>query len=136
MKRKVFSLALKDGRVEQCLRSCGNEFQMWDPKQERVRKARVLRFGAGFSSSFSSASSSLTSSLSSFFFFFFYLSLSSSSSSSSSSFSSSFSSSSSFVLVVRNWRGDLSLYRQRRCLFVPRYSLGVDNGLQSSYCLT
>ena len=27
-KRKVFSLALKDDRVEQCLRSCGSEFQM------------------------------------------------------------------------------------------------------------
>ena len=33
-KRKVFSLALKDDRVEQCLRSCGSEFQMWGPKQE------------------------------------------------------------------------------------------------------
>ena len=27
-KRKVFSLALKDDRVEQCLRPCGSEFQM------------------------------------------------------------------------------------------------------------
>ena len=27
-KRKVFSLALKDDRVEQCLKSCGSEFQM------------------------------------------------------------------------------------------------------------
>ena len=27
-KRKVFSLALKDDRVEQCLRSCGSELQM------------------------------------------------------------------------------------------------------------
>ena len=35
-KRKVFSLALKDDRVEQCLRSCGSEFQMWGPKQEKV----------------------------------------------------------------------------------------------------
>ena len=26
-KRKVFSLALKDDRVEQCLRSCGSEFK-------------------------------------------------------------------------------------------------------------
>ena len=30
----VFSLALKDERVEQCLRSCGSEFQMWGPEQE------------------------------------------------------------------------------------------------------
>ena len=37
-KMKVFSLALKDDRVEQCLRSCGSEFQMWGPKQEKVRK--------------------------------------------------------------------------------------------------
>ena len=37
-KRKVFSLALKDDRVEQCLRSCASEFQMWGPKQEKVRK--------------------------------------------------------------------------------------------------
>ena len=37
-KRKVFSLALKDDGVEQCLRSCGSEFQMWGPKQEKVRK--------------------------------------------------------------------------------------------------
>ena len=29
-KRKVFSLALKDDRVEQCLRSCGSDFQMWE----------------------------------------------------------------------------------------------------------
>ena len=35
-KRKVFSLALKDDRVEQCLRSCGSEFQMWGPKREKV----------------------------------------------------------------------------------------------------
>ena len=33
-KRKVFSLALKDDRVEQCLRSCGSEIQMWGPKQK------------------------------------------------------------------------------------------------------
>ena len=32
-----FRLALKDDRVEQCLRSCGSEFQMWGPKQENVR---------------------------------------------------------------------------------------------------
>ena len=31
----VFSLALKDDRVAQCLRSCGSEFQMWGPKQEK-----------------------------------------------------------------------------------------------------
>ena len=37
-KRKVFSLALKDDRVEQCLRSCGSKFQMWGPKQGKVRK--------------------------------------------------------------------------------------------------
>ena len=36
-KRKIFSLALKDDRAEQCLRSCGSEFQMWGPKQ-RLRK--------------------------------------------------------------------------------------------------
>jgi len=42
-KRKGFSLALKDDRVEQCLRSCGSEFQMRGPKQEQVRKPRVLR---------------------------------------------------------------------------------------------
>ena len=35
-KRKVFSLALNGDRVEQCLRSCGSEFQMWVPKQEKV----------------------------------------------------------------------------------------------------
>ena len=34
----VFILALKDDRVERCLRSCGNEFQMWGPKQEKARK--------------------------------------------------------------------------------------------------
>ena len=37
-KRKVFSMALKDDRVEQCLRSCGSEFQTWGPKQENARK--------------------------------------------------------------------------------------------------
>ena len=36
-------MALKDDRVEQCLRSCGSEFQMWGPKQEKVRKPCVLR---------------------------------------------------------------------------------------------
>ena len=30
----VFSLALKDERIEQCLRYCGNELQVWGPKQE------------------------------------------------------------------------------------------------------
>ena len=34
---RFFSLALKDDRVEQCLRTCGSEFQMWGPKQEKVR---------------------------------------------------------------------------------------------------
>ena len=43
-KRKVFSLALKDDRVEQCLKSCGSEFQMWGPKQEKVAKAMSLAF--------------------------------------------------------------------------------------------
>ena len=32
---RFFSLALKDDRVEQCLRSCGSEFQMWGPKQDK-----------------------------------------------------------------------------------------------------
>ena len=45
-KRKVFSLALKDDRVAQCLRSCGSEFQMWGPKQEKVRKPCVLRLSS------------------------------------------------------------------------------------------
>ena len=49
-KRKVFSLALKDDRVEQCLRSCGSEFQMWGPKQENVRNPRVLRLYCWISS--------------------------------------------------------------------------------------
>ena len=40
--RKVFSLALKDGRVEQCLSSCGSESQMWGPKQEKVQNPEVL----------------------------------------------------------------------------------------------
>ena len=35
-KRKVFSLTLKDDRAEQCLRTCGSEFQMCSPKQEKV----------------------------------------------------------------------------------------------------
>ena len=35
-------LALKDDRVEQCLRFCGSEFQMWGPKQEKVQKPWVL----------------------------------------------------------------------------------------------
>ena len=42
--RKVFSLDLKYDRVEQCLRSCGSEFQMWGPKQEKVQKPWVLHF--------------------------------------------------------------------------------------------
>ena len=32
----VFSLDLKDDRVEQYLRSCGSEFQLRGPKQEKV----------------------------------------------------------------------------------------------------
>ena len=39
---KVFNLALKDDRVKQCLRSCGSEFQMCGPKQEKVQKPWVL----------------------------------------------------------------------------------------------
>ena len=31
-------MALKDDRVEQCLRSCGSEFQMWGPKQADFNK--------------------------------------------------------------------------------------------------
>ena len=34
----VSSSALKDDMVEQRLRSCGGEFQMWGPKQEHGRK--------------------------------------------------------------------------------------------------
>ena len=41
-------MALKDDRVEQCLRSCGSEFQMWGPKQEKVRNHESCVF-AGFS---------------------------------------------------------------------------------------
>ena len=41
-KRKVFSSALKDDRAEQCLMSCGSELQTGSPKQEKVRKPRVL----------------------------------------------------------------------------------------------
>ena len=41
-KRKVFSLALKDGRVEQCLRSCGSEFQMWGPKQDKGQGVKAM----------------------------------------------------------------------------------------------
>ena len=37
-------MALKDDRVEQSLRSCGSEFQMRGPKQEKVRKPRCLAF--------------------------------------------------------------------------------------------
>ena len=40
----------KDDRVEQCLRSYGSEFQMWGPKQEKVRKAGVLRLYCWISS--------------------------------------------------------------------------------------
>ena len=44
-KRKVFSLALRDDGVEQCLislRSCENEFQMWGPKQEKVTSVKAM----------------------------------------------------------------------------------------------
>ena len=34
--RRENSSALKDDRAEQCLRSCGSEFQMWGPKAEYV----------------------------------------------------------------------------------------------------
>ena len=40
--REGFTLALKDDRVEECLRSCGSEFQMGGIKQEKVRKPCVL----------------------------------------------------------------------------------------------
>ena len=33
-KRKTHGL--KNDKVEQCLRSCGSEFQTWGPKQEKV----------------------------------------------------------------------------------------------------
>ena len=32
-------MTLKDDRVEQRLRSCGSEFQMWGPKQEKMRNS-------------------------------------------------------------------------------------------------
>ena len=37
-------MALKDDRVEQCLRSCGSQFQMWGPKQRESAKATSLAF--------------------------------------------------------------------------------------------
>ena len=40
----MFSLALKDDRTEQYLRSCGCEFQMSGPKQEKTAKATSLAF--------------------------------------------------------------------------------------------
>ena len=43
-KRKVFSLALKDDRVEQSLRSYGSEFQMWGPEAREGAKAMSLVF--------------------------------------------------------------------------------------------
>ena len=42
-KRKVFSLALKDDRVEQCLRSCESEFQMSLSKAREGAKAMSLK---------------------------------------------------------------------------------------------
>ena len=35
-------MALKDDRIEQCLRSCGSEFHMWGPKQEKLKDRRSL----------------------------------------------------------------------------------------------
>ena len=50
MKRGRFlSLALKDDRVEQCLRSCGSEFQMWGPKQNKHESHDSCVCIAGFS---------------------------------------------------------------------------------------
>ena len=43
-REKVFSLALKDDRVAQCLRSCGSEFQMWGSKARESAEARSLAF--------------------------------------------------------------------------------------------
>ena len=37
-------MALKDDRVEQCLRSCGSEFQMWGAKAGEVAKTMSLAF--------------------------------------------------------------------------------------------
>ena len=37
-RRRVFSLVLKEERVEQCLKSCGSKSEMWAPKHEKVRK--------------------------------------------------------------------------------------------------
>ena len=33
-------MALKDEKAEQCIRSCGSEFQMWGPKQEKVLNSK------------------------------------------------------------------------------------------------
>ena len=43
------SLVLKGDRVEKCLESCGSEFQMWGPKQEKVQKAMSYVCIVGFS---------------------------------------------------------------------------------------
>ena len=43
MKRKVFSLALKDDRVEQCPKSHGSEFQMWGPNYQSTKKCEFPR---------------------------------------------------------------------------------------------
>ena len=45
-------MALKDDRVEQCLRSCGCEFQMWGPKQEKVIFNTSLTLFGEFRSSY------------------------------------------------------------------------------------
>ena len=39
---ECFQFGFKSKRAEQCLRSCGSEFQMWGPKQEKVRKPWIL----------------------------------------------------------------------------------------------
>ena len=41
-------MALKDDRVEQCLRSCGRKFQMWGPKQERCESHKSCVCIVGF----------------------------------------------------------------------------------------
>ena len=40
----IFNLVLKDERVEQCLRSCGSEFQLWGSKAKEGAKATSLAF--------------------------------------------------------------------------------------------
>ena len=45
-----FQFGFKRWQVEQCLRSCGSEFQMLGPKQEKVHKPWVLRLYCWISS--------------------------------------------------------------------------------------